>query len=139
MMRRRWRRASSIGGAALLAAALVSACAQTDLGTPCHLLRANNTEASPMPQHDVLQSGSGECAQFICASFDGASPVCTRPCAHEGDPCENGMVCRAALLTPQDLALAQQRMQGTDLDHNGVDDFQEWAAGLTDSLYCAPK
>ncbi len=138
-MQRRRRLAAPLVGLLTVLLGGLGACAQTDLGTPCHLLRADNSEAAPMPGHAVIQSGSGECEQFICASFDGAPAECSQPCAKEGDPCEAGMICRAAILDPAQLELARQRMQGHDLDHDGVDDFQEWAAGLTDSLYCGPK
>jgi hypothetical protein len=124
-----------IGGLSLLA----GGCASTDLGTPCHLLRADNTEMSPSPGHDIVQSGSGECEQFACVSFNGGTAQCSALCDRMGDPCAGGMTCRQMVLDPDLLAAARARTEGHDDNHNGIDDFQEFLAGLTTSLYCGPK
>jgi hypothetical protein len=123
---------------AVALAALGAACASNDLGTPCHLLRADNTEAAPRPGHDVVQSGSGECEQFACVSFAGAPARCSRPCAKVGDACEGGTVCQPAVLDEELLAEARSRLEGHDEDHDGRDDFDQLAAGITDALYCGP-
>jgi len=122
----------------LLLTSVVLGCASSDLGTPCHLLRADGTELSPMAGHDVVQSGSGECEQLACVAFNGAAPRCSRPCMAEGDACDAGWVCRALVLDPSMLAELRTRTEGRDDDYDGVDDFQQLAAGLTDSLYCGP-
>jgi len=85
-----------------------------------------------------MQSGSGECEAFVCLSSAGRSPVCSRGCDRAGDACENGLVCRAIVLDPPTLDAMRQRLQGRDDNRNGIDDFQEIASGLVDSLYCAP-
>jgi hypothetical protein len=115
------------------------ACAQTDLGAPCHLLTTNNTEVRPVPNENIVQSGNGGCEQFTCVSFDGNAPVCSAPCDHEGDACVNGYVCRAALLTPTLLSMLQARTQGQQTLQPGVSDYQVLTAGMTESLYCGPK
>jgi hypothetical protein len=122
---------------ALLLATLF-ACAETDLGAPCHLLRRDGTEASPIAGHHVVQSGSGECDRFVCVSFDGAPPACSRPCEREGEACEEGQLCRAALLVPDELETLRLRTEGKDQDGDGVDDFEQLAAGLSESLSCGP-
>lgn len=114
-------------------------CAQTDLGAPCHLLRADNTEASPRPGHTIVQSGSGECDEFLCASFEGAQPVCTTPCSAEGDACAQDWVCVRAILGADLLQQVRERTQGMDDDENGVDDYESIAGGLEDGGFiCAP-
>lgn len=116
----------------------LAACQSSDAGAPCHLLRADGTEEEARPGHTTVFSGSGECQEFACISWDGAGAVCSWPCAVEGDPCPGGFVCRSAVLTPLQLAEARERLEGTDDDGDGVDDFAEHAAGLGDSLYCGP-
>lgn len=127
--------ASCLAGAAL---ALAMGCAPNDLGAPCHLLRADNTEASPRAGHTTVQSGSGECEQFTCASFEGRPAVCTRACDVEGESCEEGWTCRQALLGPEMLAQVRDRTEGRDEDGDGVDDFAQIVTGLSDALLCAP-
>lgn len=128
-------RRAFVGAAWALA---VAGCAASDLGTPCHLLRADRTEVAPRPGHDIVQSGSGECEQFACASFAGAGALCSRPCARAGDGCEGGLVCRSAVLDAAQLGELRARTEGHDADGDGVDDFDELAAGLADSLFCGP-
>ena len=132
--------ASALGVRLLAVAAFraLASCASTDLGAPCHLLRADGSELEPLASHDIVQSGSGECDQFACVSFNGTAPACSRPCEVDGSPCENGWRCRNLVLDPTSLALVRERTEGRDDDRNGVDDFQQLAAGLTESLYCGP-
>jgi hypothetical protein len=122
----------------VLSAIVVSGCASSDLGTPCHLLKSDNTEMAPRPGHDIVQSGSGECEQFSCVSFNGAAAQCSMPCDAEGEACLGGMVCRRTVLDPDLMREARQRLEGHDDDHNGVDDYQDLLAGTSDSLYCGP-
>jgi hypothetical protein len=49
------------------------------------------------------------------------------------------MICRTTVLDPATLTSLRARTSGTDTNHNGVDDYQELTAGLTDSLFCGPK
>lgn len=125
--------------AAVWVAAVTAGCEPNDLGAPCHLLRGDGTEEEPRPGHTTVFSGSGECADFACVSWDGAGATCTRSCALEGDACPGGWTCRSAVLTPDQLAETRQRLEGTDADDDGVDDFDEFAAGLSESLYCGPE
>lgn len=118
--------------------AVVCGCAPNDLGAPCHLLRADNSEAQPRPGHDIIQSGSGECEQFSCVSFEGQAATCSRPCVTQGEACEGNMVCRLAVLEPDLLAQVRARTEGRDDDHDGVDDFEALAAGLSESFFCGP-
>lgn len=127
----RWR-------SAWLVSMLAISCASSDLGTPCHLLRADGTELAPRPGHDLFQTGSGECEQFVCASFDGRSASCSRPCKAAGEACENGFTCRESALDAAELQWLRAATEGHDDDHNGVDDFRQLVAGLTEGLYCAP-
>ncbi len=122
----------------LVTHALLGSCAGDDIGTPCHLLRADGTEAAPIPGHHLVLSGSGECEQLVCASFSGASPVCSRPCQQVGEGCEGSFVCRAAVLDEPSLIELRKRTEGTDLDGNGSDDFDQLAGGVVESLYCGP-
>jgi hypothetical protein len=124
--------------ACALVSLLAAGCAEGDLGASCHLLRADNTEVSPRPGHDIVQSGSGECMQFVCASFQGGQPQCSEPCTEEGAECGNGWVCRRAVLSPESLAETRRRTEGTDSDGDGKDDARTLTAALTDSLYCGP-
>jgi hypothetical protein len=124
--------------AAIAAASVAASCATSDLGAPCHLLRADGTELAPRPGHDLLQSGSGECEQFACASFAGAPAVCTRPCDRAGDGCENGFKCRELVLDAAALDALRAATEGRDDDRDGADDFDQLAAGLHESAYCAP-
>lgn len=117
---------------------MLGGCAPNDLGAPCHLLRADNTEVTPRPGHVTIQSGSGECEQFTCASFNGESPTCTQACEVEGDACENGWTCRHALLGPERLDEARRRTEGQDIDGDGVDDYAQLLSGLNEALLCAP-
>jgi hypothetical protein len=114
-------------------------CASSDLGAPCHLLRADGTELAPRPGHDLLQSGSGECDQFTCVSFAGGPAVCSRPCDRVGDGCENGFTCRETVLDTAALQSLRASTEGHDEDQDGVDDFDQLAAGLTESAYCGPS
>jgi hypothetical protein len=116
------------------AAFFLVSCAQTDVGSPCQLLTPNNTQVSTRPNTNIVQSGNGSCQQFVCASFAGGSPICTESCSTEGAACSNGLVCRAALLTPQLLDLLQQRTGGV-----ATPEYQQLTVGMTDSLYCGPK
>lgn len=119
-------------------AMVLAACSETDLGAPCHLLAADNTEQQPRPGHSIVQSGSGECSEFVCASFDGAPPVCSRPCEND-DACAEPWKCRAALLSPESLEELRARTEGHDENGDGTDDFQALAAGLSDARYCGPS
>lgn len=121
-----------------IALSCLAACASSDLGATCHLLRPDGTEVSARAGHDLVQSGSGECDDFACASFDGTAAVCTRPCAKAGEACENGFTCQPTLLDPALLARLRAETEGRDEDRDGRDDFEQLAASLTDSLYCAP-
>lgn len=123
---------------ALMLFLLAPACARTDLGASCHLLSSTNTEVLPTPRQNIVQSGNGECQQFACVSFDGAAAMCSQPCAHLGDGCGNGYRCRSTVLEPQLMEALRARTQGTDLNHDGVDDYDALTAGLTDSLFCGP-
>jgi hypothetical protein len=118
---------------------MVASCAQTDLGTPCHLLASNNTEVSPMPFENIVQSGNGGCEEFTCVSFQGGAPICSEACDHAGDSCGSNLVCQPALLNPQLLQMLQTRTQGQSTLQPGVSDFTVLTAGITDSLYCGPK
>ena len=117
---------------------VLAACSETDLGAPCHLLRADGSELAPPAGHDIVQSGSGECEQFACVSFNGGAPACSRPCTNSGSDCEAGWKCRPLVLDPTSLTLVRERTEGRDEDRNGVDDYQQLVAGTTDSLYCGP-
>lgn len=121
---------------ALIVAIAGFGCAPNDLGTPCHLLRGDNSEADPRPGHAVLHSGSGECEQFACVSYGGSAPRCSRPCDQAGDSCEGGMTCMSVVLDPELIEAARSRMEGKDEDGDGRDDFEQHLASLTDSLYC---
>ena len=103
------------------------------------MLRSDNTEVSPRPGHDIIQSGSGECEQFACVSFSGSVAACSRPCDKEGDSCEAGMVCRRVVLDPTTLPLARSRTEGQHALSATTDDYETLLAGLTDGLYCGPK
>jgi len=130
------RLASLTGG---LLALTLAACTQSDFGSPCHLLTTANTEVFPSPRHDIVQSGNGECEQFVCVSFAGASPVCSAPCDQVGQSCGNGYVCQPGLLTPDLLQSLRTATAGHYTGTNTVDDFTLLTAGLTTSLYCGPK
>lgn len=130
------RRGSAVRTLVILLALLGAGCATHDLGTPCHLLREDNSQQSPRPGHAVVYSGSGECEHFVCVSSGGGSPSCSRPCDREGESCEGGMVCRPAVLDPELLELLRTRLEGRDEDGDGVDDFEQLASGLIESLYC---
>lgn len=112
----------------------MTSCAQTDLGSPCQLLTPANVQVSARPNTSIVQSGNGSCEQFLCTSFGGGQPICTQSCTTEGAACPNGLVCRAALLTPALLDLLQQRTGGV-----ATPEYQQLTAGMTDSLYCGPK
>ncbi len=119
--------------------ALVSGCAQTDLGAPCHLLASNNTEVPPAPNENIVQSGNGGCENFACVSFHGGTAMCSQACEHVGDACANGMVCQPAMLNPGLLQMLQTRTQGQSTLQPGVNDYVTLTQGITDSLYCGPK
>ncbi len=119
---------------AACAGSLLGGCGQTDLGAPCQLLTPTNAQVSARPNTSIVQSGNGSCQQFVCTSFGGKQPICTEACTTEGSPCSNGLVCRAALLTPQLLDVLQQRTGGVSSM-----EYQQLTAGMTDSLYCGPK
>lgn len=136
MVRRKGRRGAWAG--LLMAPWLLGACVPNDLGAPCHLLRADNTQVTPRPGHVTVQSGAGECEQFTCASFNGSSPVCTRACDAEGEACENGWTCRHAILGPENLEEVRDRTQGHDRDGDGVDDYEQLLSGLNEALLCTP-
>lgn len=118
---------------------LLVSCVSSDLGSPCTLLQADNTQAEPRAGHDVIQSGNGACEEFTCASFDGQEPICSRPCTEEGADCEEGLVCRRALLDPELLEETRARLEGQDDDGDGIDDYEQLLAGIVDALYCGPK
>jgi hypothetical protein len=123
----------------IVAVLLLVSCAQTDLGTPCHLLATNNTEVAPVPFENIVQSGNGGCEEFTCVSFQGTAPICSQACDHIGDACGNSLVCQPAMLNPQLLQMLQARTQGQQTLQPGVDDYVVLTAGITDSLYCGPK
>lgn len=112
------------------------ACASSDLGSPCVLLKVDNSDVSPRPGHALLHSGNGECEHFACVSYEGGPPRCSRPCSKGGESCEGGLVCRAVVLNPEFIESARERMEGKDEDGDGRDDFEQHLASLSESLYC---
>ena len=113
---------------------VATSCAKTDLGSPCQLLTPSNVQVSPGPHQNIVQSGNGSCQEFVCTSFNGSQPICSRPCDVEGAACENGLVCQDGLLTPELLKTLQQRTNGTQ-----TTEYQQLTSGMTGSLYCGPK
>ena len=109
-----------------------------DLGQPCLLLRDDGSEAMPRAGHDLVFNGSGECAQFVCASFEGRAASCSRPCQQAGEDCGGGWQCRPAVLDPVSLEILRAATEGRDDDANGEDDRQQLTQGVNESLYCAP-
>src|SRR5205085_1115655 len=74
---------------------LLSACARSDLGAPCHLQDATGAELRPQPGREYLYLGSSECESFACLATPGTSGgYCSQPCSGSGVSCPSGLTCR---------------------------------------------
>ena len=129
MLKRRAARAARLVAFTTLAAVLAGGCAQTDLGSPCHLQDANGGELQPMPGRDYLYLGSGECESFAClATGSSQGAYCTQPCTGAGGSCPSGLTCAQLSLSPGYLNDMKARLP--------PDQYQALFGQLTGSSYC---
>ncbi|HEY5677854.1 MAG TPA: adventurous gliding motility lipoprotein CglC [Myxococcales bacterium] len=90
---------------------LLSACARTDLGAPCHVENAAGAEIIPQPGRQYLYLGSSECESFACLAMAGASSgFCSQSCSGPGGSCPSGLTCTQLAINQQYLDTMKARL-----------------------------
>jgi len=111
---------------------LLSACARTDLGSPCHLQDAAGAELTPQPGRQYLYLGSSECGSFTCLATPASQGgYCSQACTGSGAACPSGLTCTQLALNTQYLDSMKARLT--------PDRYQQLFGQVGSSWYCVRR